>query len=43
VATKFGSFIRRRRALLVIVSAVMSLVAAKHGGIQSFGFWDGPV
>jgi hypothetical protein len=43
VASKFVSLLRRRRVLLVVVSALMALVSAKHGGIQANGFWDGPI
>ena len=43
VATKFASVLRRRRVLLLVVSAVMALVSAKSGGIHTNGFWDGPI
>jgi hypothetical protein len=35
--------LRRRRVLLLVVSAVMALVSAKQGGIHTDGFWDGPI
>ncbi len=43
MASKLASALRRRRVLLLVVSAVMALVSAKHGGIHTDGFWDGPI
>ncbi|HEY3961137.1 MAG TPA: hypothetical protein VGL84_01285 [Gaiellaceae bacterium] len=43
MASKFASLLRKRRVLLIVVSAVAALLSAKSGGIHSFGFWDGPI
>ena len=45
VATKIMGVLRKRGAVMLVVSVVSALFAAKvggPGGIQSFGFWDGP-
>jgi hypothetical protein len=43
VASKFASVLRKRRLLLLVVSAIVALVSAKSGGIHTNGFWDGPI
>ena len=47
VATKIMGVLRKRGAVMLVVSVVSALFAAKTGtvhggGIQQFGFWDGP-
>ncbi len=49
VATKVMSFVRKRGAIMLVISVISALLAAKAGavhtgggGIQQFGFWDGP-
>jgi hypothetical protein len=47
VAAKVIGLARKRGFVLLAVSAISALLSAKvgglgGGGIQSFGFWDGP-
>jgi hypothetical protein len=45
VAIKLAMMLRKRGVILAAVSMGSALVAAKtggHGGIQDFGYWDGP-
>jgi hypothetical protein len=49
VATKVIGFMRKRGAVVLVISVISALLAAKvggvhggGGGIQPFGFWDGP-
>jgi hypothetical protein len=35
--------IRKRGLLLLAISLISALVAAKTGGIQGYGFWDGHI
>ena len=44
MTTKLMTLFRKRGLLLLAISAISALLAAKGGGgIQSYGFWDGPV
>jgi hypothetical protein len=42
MATKLIMLFRKRGLLLLALSALSALLAAKTGGGQTFGFWDGP-
>lgn len=42
MASKFMSLLRKRGVLLLVVSAISALLAAK-GGHNPTGFWDGPI
>jgi hypothetical protein len=47
VATKVIGFMRKRGVIVLVISAISALLAAKTGGVhgggvQPFGFWDGP-
>ena len=47
VAAKLMTMFRKRGVLLLVISVISALLAAKAGGngggsISEFGFWDGP-
>lgn len=44
VAAKLMTLFRKRGLLLLVASAISALFAAKtgSGGVNTFGFWDGP-
>ena len=42
VATKVIGILRKRGVILLVVSAISALLAAKGQPINQFGFWDGP-
>ena len=42
MASKVMSLFRKRGLLLLVVSAVSAVLAAKSGG-TGYGFWDGPI
>lgn len=42
MAIKLMSLLRKRGVLLLVVSAISALLAAKGGG-TGYGLWDGPI
>ena len=43
VATKVASLFRKRGVILLVISAISALLAAKgQAPIGQLGFWDGP-
>jgi hypothetical protein len=44
VTNKVMTLFQKRGLVLLAISAISALLAAKGGGgIQNYGFWDGPV
>jgi len=41
MTNKLMTLIRKRSFLLLAISAISAVFAAKTGGVHPFGFWDG--